>query len=68
MLKELNKLYLAGTFTSNKFKKFQVCQQFHLDDILNFNQAIIPIFENFWTNNSDNNFYNTLNNCFDSQL
>lgn len=54
MLKELDGLCLAGTFASNRLKKFHSCQQLYLNYTSDFNQEMVPTLEDFLIGNDNN--------------
>lgn len=64
ILEKLNRSQLAGTFVSDKLKKFHVRQQLQLDHAPNLNHEEILTFDNFLIGDSDSDFSDMPNSLF----
>lgn len=53
LLKELDGLRLAGTFSGDRFKKFHPRQQLCLNYAPNLDQEVVPTLEDFLATNDD---------------
>lgn len=62
MLKKLDRLRLAGTFTSNRLKIFYLCQQLQLDHTPDLDKEEIPIPNDFLTCKNNSNLSDTPDN------
>lgn len=64
MLKKLDRLYLSGTFASDRLKKFYFCQQLYLNYLSNFDFEELSNFDNFFLNNNNCNLFDIFNDIF----
>ena len=64
ILKELNRLRLAGIFAGNRLKKFHPRQQLQLDHAPNLDHEKIPILDDFLAGDSDSELSDTFDNYF----
>lgn len=64
MLEELDGLHLAGTFASDRLKKFYSRKRLQLDHIFHLDHEKIPTLNEFLAGDSDSKLFDTPNNYF----